>query len=152
MRAFERGDLTAVLKLFGRSVRQIAARDYDEEQIAAWAPEPPDTESWAERLSTGTVLVAEEGQRIAGFARLGENATIDLLYVDPAVERQGVGAKLMAKLTAVAEAKGFERLRAEVSKTARPFFETQGFRLVKAQTVMRRGVVFTNYCMEREEK
>ena len=38
---------------------------------------------------------------------------------------------------------------AEASITARPAFESQGFTVIAAQTVERRGESFTNYRMEK---
>ncbi|OQW39340.1 MAG: hypothetical protein A4C66_11225 [Nitrospira sp. HN-bin3] len=152
VREYRAHHLEAVVALFGRSVRQIAGRDYDEQQIAAWAPEHPDMDVWADRLGSGTVLVAEEGERMAGFARLDEDGNIDLLYVDPAFERCGVATRLVEKLTEMAKNLGFRRLHADVSVTARPFFEAQGFEVVEGQSVERRGVVLRNYRMVREEK
>jgi putative acetyltransferase len=40
-------------------------------------------------------------------------------------------------------------LYTEASITARPAFEAQGFRVIAAQTVERRGESFTNYRMEK---
>lgn len=152
VRKYRKPDLEAVVALFGRSVRQIAGRDYTEQQIAVWAPEQPDLEAWADRLGSGTVFVAQEGERMAGFARLDEGGNIDLLYVDPAYERRGVAKRLVEELTEIAKQRGVRRLHADVSVTARPFFEAQGFELVESQLVERRGVVLKNYRMVRTER
>lgn len=152
VREYREDDLESVVALFGRSVRQIARRDYDDQQIAAWAPEQPDLEAWADRLGSGTVLVAEEGERMAGFARLDEEGDIDLLYVDPAYERCRVAKRLINELTRIARGRGFRQLQADVSVTARLFFEAQEFELVESQLVERRGVAFKNYRMVRVEK
>ncbi len=152
VREYQKHDLEAVVALFGRSVRQIAGRDYDDLQIAVWAPEHPDMDAWAARLGSGTVLVAEARERIAGFAKLDDGEDIDLLYVDPAYERCGVATRLINELTGIARGRGFRRLQAEVSVTARLFFEAQGFEVVESQSVERQGVVLQNYRMVREEK
>lgn len=142
-------DLNGVVDLFGRSVRSIARRDYDEAQIGAWAPEQPDRDAWTRSLGSGTVLVAEVAGRLAGFAKLDESGSVDLLFVDPEYERQGVASSLMSALLAKACALGAVRLSAEASVTARPFFESQGFRVVRDQSVNRRGVEIRNHYMER---
>ena len=41
------------------------------------------------------------------------------------------------------------RLYAEVSITAKPFFESKGFRVVKQQTVQIRGQELTKFLMEK---
>jgi putative acetyltransferase len=44
------------------------------------------------------------------------------------------------------------QLYADVSVTARLFFEAQGFEVVESQSVERRGIAFKNYRMVWEEK
>ena len=44
---------------------------------------------------------------------------------------------------------GFERLHAEVSITARPFFEAMGFRVVRDDVFRVRGAELQNYIMEK---
>lgn len=89
---------------------------------------------------------------MAGFARLDEEGDIDLLYVDPAYERCRVAKRLINELTRIARGRGFRQLQADVSVTARLFFEAQEFELVESQLVERRGVAFKNYRMVRVEK
>ena len=50
-----------------------------------------------------------------------------MLYVDPRFARRGVGATLIDALVRLAAARGAKRLTSEVSDTARPLFERQGF-------------------------
>ena len=42
------------------------------------------------------------------------------------------------------------RIYVHASKTARPFFEARGYRVVRPQQVERRGQVLTNFAMEKE--
>jgi GNAT superfamily N-acetyltransferase len=151
IRPYSTDDLNEVVVLFGRSVRDIAGRDYSGEQVEAWAPGQPDMALWGNRLASGTVLVAEVAGRVAGFARLEDSGSIDLLFVCPEVERQGVASALMEEILAKARALGIGKLAAEVSVTARPFFESQGFKVVRDQSVLRRGVTLRNHLMERTE-
>ncbi|MFZ5483682.1 MAG: GNAT family N-acetyltransferase [Pseudomonadota bacterium] len=152
IRPYDPDDLNEIVVLFGRSVRGIAGRDYSGEQIDAWAPERPDLDLWSKRLASGTVLVAEVAGRVSGFARLEHSGSIDLLFVSPEIVRQGVGTALMAELLAKARTLGIGTLSAEVSVVARPFFETHGFKVVRDQSVFRRGVELRNHSMERTER
>ena len=148
LRDYEPGDLHGVVALFERSVRQIACRDYTCAQLSAWAPEWPDLDAWAERLSTGAVFVSVREDRLAGFARLDASGELDLLYVDPLFERRGVATELFDGVTAWARRYAVARLVANVSITARPFFERMGFRVLRSQTVEREGVSLENFHME----
>jgi putative acetyltransferase len=149
-RPYRASDLEAVVALFGRSVREVGSRDYSPEQVAAWAPDPPDLEAWAQRLAGGGVFVCEREGRIAGFARIDGEGLFDLLYVHPDHQREGIADALWQEVRAWAERRGLRRLQAEVSLGARPFFERIGFRLIAAQGVERRGVRLKNFRMERD--
>jgi GNAT superfamily N-acetyltransferase len=141
-------DLHAVVALFGRSVREIASRDYTPAQISVWAPQDPDLSAWADRLSKGTVFVYEVDHEIVGFARVEESGYLDLLYVHPEFQRQGIARALFKQVLAWALRQGITRITSDVSITARPFFEHEGFQVVKSQVVERQGVTFHNFQME----
>jgi putative acetyltransferase len=149
VRDYETSDLRAIIAVFQRSVREVARRDYSPAQVAVWAPEPVDYGAWAERLATGAVFVSRREDQLAGFARIDATGEVDLLYVDPRFLRQGVATELLASLVAWAKRNAVTRLAANVSITARPFFEHAGFRLLRSQTVERSGVTLNNFRMER---
>ncbi len=149
LRRYEPSDLPAIVAVFQRSVREFASRDYSPAQVEVWAPEPADFDAWARRLATGVVFVSEREGQVAGFARIDATGELDLLYVDPRFQRRGVATELLTALVAVAKRNAVTRLAANVSITARPFFEHAGFRLLRSQTVERGGVMLENFRMER---
>jgi putative acetyltransferase len=149
VRRYEPTDLRAVVELLRASVRRIARRDYSEEQVLAWAPDEVDWEARARRHSSRPTWVAEIGGAVAGFADLEPDGHVDFMYVHPEHQRVGVASALWRTIEAAARDLRVPRLFAEVSITARPFFEAQGFRLVAEQTVQRRGEALTNYRMEK---
>ena len=67
VRAYREFDLAAVALLFTESVHGLACRHYDANQLAAWAPRPPDLHSWSRRLAGLKTLVAEVDMQLAGF-------------------------------------------------------------------------------------
>jgi putative acetyltransferase len=140
--------LKPLLWLFQRSVREVASRDYSPAQISAWAPESSDLEAWTRRLETGGVIVYQRKDEIVGFARVDETGCVDLLYVHPEVQRQSVGRALLDRVISWAVSQGIRHLRSYVSITARPFFESVGFRVERV--VERRGVLLQNFRMERD--
>jgi putative acetyltransferase len=148
VREYKAGDLNAVIALFGCSVREIASRDYTPAQISVWAPQAPDLSAWADRLSKGTVFVYEIDHEVVGFARVEESGYFDLLYVHPGFQRQGIARALFKQVLAWASRQGIPRITSDVSVTARPFFEHEGFHVVKPQVVERQGVSFHNFQME----
>lgn len=149
VREYKASDLEAVVALFGRSVHEIATRDYSPIQVSAWAPELPDWPAWSKRLSQGAAFVCERAGQIAGFCRIEHTGYLDLLYVHPEFQGQGVAWALFEWVLAWANSHGISRLTSDVSVTARPFFEQIGFRVVGPHVIERSGVSFHNFRMER---
>lgn len=130
-------------------MRTIARRDYSEPQVAAWAPDDIDVARFAERCAAKSTWIAEYDGRIAGFSDLQDDGHVDMLYVHPDFQRRGVARSLLTRIEQLARDRGLERLHTQASITARPVFEAQGFSVIAAQTVARRGESFTNYRMEK---
>jgi GNAT superfamily N-acetyltransferase len=150
VRRYQDDDLESVAALFTETVRQVNIRDYTAEQVAAWAPRPPDLARWRERIAALTLWVAAVDNRIIGFCGLGADGHADLLYTDHRFQRQGVARSLYQQMEVEARRGGVRRLFTEASITARPFFERMGFDLIREQQVDFRGVTFLNYAMEKQ--
>jgi putative acetyltransferase len=148
---YKPSDLKTVVALFGRSVHEVASRDYSPAQISAWAPQTPDLSEWTERLSKGTVFVCECENQLVGFIRIEKDGCLDLLYVHSQFQRQGVAQTLFERALVWASNQGLRRLTSDVSITARPFFEHVGFRVVRSQTIEHRGVSIQNFQMELDK-
>lgn len=89
------------------------------------------------------------GEIIVGFVEFEPNGHIDCFYCHHKYIGCGVGSTLMESVYEIAIQKEIKRIFAEVSITARPFFEKQGFTVTEEQTVVLRGVKFINYKMEK---
>ena len=146
LRLCTQGDLPAVLDLFRTSVHTLCRGDYSPAQLSAWAPEDLDEAPWARRLRCQTFLLAEEDGALMGFASL-EGDYLDLLYVHPRCAHRGVGTVLCDALERQCTG---PRITVHASLTARPFFARRGYRTVESHQAERRGVVLTNYLMEKE--
>jgi putative acetyltransferase len=149
IRTYEATDAAALVDLYRASVRTIAARDYNQSQVRAWAPDAIDEEKFGQRCESKSTWVAKIEDRIAGFSDLEPNGHVDMLFVHPDFQRRGVGRALLKHVEKAARAMGLRRLYAEASITARLTFEAAGFRVVVPQTVTIRGESLTNYRMEK---
>ncbi|WP_109698917.1 GNAT family N-acetyltransferase [Chitinophaga deserti] len=138
-------DLPAMLSLFRAAILTAGTADYSPKQLAAWASSADDVPRWEGYLRDLDVIVAVVDGCIAGFGALKAPAHIELMYVHPDYHRRGVAGKLMEALLAKTEGP----VTAHVSKTARPFFERQGFIVVEALFPERQGIVISNYSMRR---
>ena len=91
-------------------------------------------------------MIAVWEGKIAGFGDMAEGGYMDRLYVHKDFQRQGVATALCEALE---QAAGTAAIRTHASLTARGFFEKRGYRLVREQQVERRGVLLTNFVMEK---
>ena len=131
IRDYGAGDAPAIVRLFFDTVRKVNREDYSEEQVEAWAPGVPDPGEWHTRMNGRRTLVAEEEGGVVGFAELEDDGHLDMLYVREDAVGRGVGRRLYEAAVREARGKGLSRIFTEASVTARPFFERQGFRVMR---------------------
>jgi len=142
-------DAPALLALFRDTIRRVNAPDYSPAQVRAWASDDIDPAAWAEKFAGRFAVVAEVAGQPVGFTELEADGHVDRFYASADCQGRGVGKQLMAAVVAEARRLGVSRLFADVSVTARPFFERQGFRVIAPQVVTCRGEEFVNFRMER---
>jgi putative acetyltransferase len=149
VRAYVPEDCETLATIYRRSIRELANKDYTQEQILAWAPDKLDMERFAAKLLSRPTFVAEIGGEAAGFTDLEPDGHIDLFFVNPDHARRGVARTLLDHVIACAREQKLQRLYAEFSRTARPVFERYGFTVLEAQEVEMRGQKLQNFRMER---
>ncbi|MBT1161295.1 GNAT family N-acetyltransferase [Bifidobacterium sp. SO1] len=141
------------MDVFRRAVTETASRDYDDEQVRAWAGNTGTSTQWDARRSAVHTWVAETADRrpsIVGFIDIDDDGYIDMLFVDPAVVGRGVASRLFDQVERYAAASNIARLSVHASITARPFFRRHGFRTVETRHPHIGEVTFVNYRMVRE--
>ena len=148
LRIYEIADTEEIMKLFYDTVHEVNIHDYTQEQVAAWAPANMDIEVWIKSLGSKFTYVAEQ-EKIIGFGELEANGHIDRFYCHKDFQRKGVGKKILEQIELKANSLGLKKLFTEASITAKPFFESQNFIVVKQQEVERRGQKLINFVMEK---
>ena len=142
-------DLDALQTLFAETIRSTCKNDYGDEQIDAWTSSVKNKERWKGVLRNQFFLVAELGGQIVGFGSLDKGNYLDFLYVHKAYLRRGIASLLFGELKKESERLGHHKLTANVSKTARPFFEAKGFRVLRENKNNINGVEIINYHMSQ---
>src|SRR5580765_5819527 len=123
LRPFESIDLPRVIEIYTASIRSLAAQYYTPEQIAAWAPVPPDAARWQKRLTLLHTIVAEFDGVLAGFASYTLEGYLDFLFTHPDFARRGVASRLYLSVEGALRAAGVSRVCTHASLAARPFFD-----------------------------
>lgn len=136
-----------LFEVFSSAVTQVCIKDYSEEQINAWVPEEYDHEMWKMRIDAIKPFIAAIDGVIVGYADIQNDGYIDHFFVGGDYQSQGVARALMNKL--LLQSIVADKAYSNVSITARPFFEKNGFKVVKKNIVQIRCVDLVNFSMER---
>lgn len=142
-------DAQHLADIYYYTIHHINVQDYSDEQINAWAPSSSlELTGWKKKWETIMPLVALIENKIVGFIEFELNGHIDCFYVHHEYQGFGIGSSLMNEVFNRANDLNLKRVFAEVSITAKLFFESKGFKVVKQQHVEIRGVKLTNFIME----
>jgi len=149
IRRAKSSDLSDILSLFEQSVRLTCSREYSQKQIEAWVGSRNNPERWLNKIKNDYFILAFQDEILAGFASLSGSDYVDLIYVNPVFQGQGVARRLLE----VIELKGTwmcaDRFYSDVSDTARGFFLKQGYSILHKNIIYVDGVEISNSRMEK---
>jgi putative acetyltransferase len=149
IKLFQPEDTAQIAQLFHNTVRKVNIQDYSAEQVMAWSPDDLYFRDWLTICSRNFTYVAAENDKILGFGELESDGHIDCFYIHDQHQRQGIGSKIYQAIEVKAIQLGLTRLFTEASITAKPFFISQGYKIIHPQEVSCRGEIFSNYLMEK---
>ncbi|MGJ9426687.1 GNAT family N-acetyltransferase [Nesterenkonia halotolerans] len=150
VRPYENHDAADTLAVFLAAINETASADYTAQQIRAWAdPDGRDLEPWNAAMLVRGSVVGTVGGRVVGFSDVSRDGYVDMMFVAPTFLRRGVASALLASCEQRAREGNVGELTADVSITARPFFERHGFAVVAEQSSVTRGVALRNYKMRK---
>ena len=147
LREYIPSDCAQLAKLFYQTVHSVNAKDYTQEQLDAWATGEVDLQAWDESFRAHRTIVATENGEIIGFGDMDGSGYLDRLYVHKDHQGQGVASAICDELECFADGK---TITTHASITAKPFFQHRGYRVIREQEVIRRGVALTNFVMEKQ--
>lgn len=147
IRKYREDDSKELARLFYHTVHTVNAADYTDQQLDAWAPAVPDPVSWHQSFSGHNCLIAADNGIIIGFADMDDTCCLHRLFVHPEHQREGIASALCSRL----EENAAGTITTYASITAMPFFRKRGYQIITKQKVMRRGVLLTNYVMQKEK-
>lgn len=136
--------------LFSETIETICSDDYNSEQIAAWKSSSGDQHRWHHLIENQYFIIAILNGKIVGFASIDHGNYVDVMYVHRDFQRQGIAQQLYNTLENEAKRQKSTFITADVSKTAKPFFEANGFKVTAEQIQIRNGVEIPNYNMQKE--
>lgn len=142
-------DLEVILKLFSDTISSVCKDDYSQRELEVWKSSANNVEHWQNLILQQYFLVGEMDDQIVGFASLEQGNYVDLLYVHQDFQKQGIAQKLYNEIEKKAFSLNSNILTADVSKTAKSFFERNGFEVVAEQIQVREDVEILNFKMKK---
>lgn len=143
-------DLTGITRLFFATVNKVNSKDYSAEHIQAWAEAALDQEYWQAKVSELYFWVAESADaELLGFISLTPEGYLDHIFVHDQHQHEGIASALLTTLEAKAHELNLQKIDSDVSITAKPFFDQQGYIVEKENRKEWKGLVFINYRMSK---
>jgi putative acetyltransferase len=149
--------MEAMIEVFVLAINKTASKDYNQAQRKEWSATAKNHDRWEQAMNSQEFWVAEVEGRVVGFISLKNKNYLDFLYVHPDYARRGIAQALYDTLLASffaelrrrthARTSHSSELSSDVSHTARPFFEKQGFEVVRENRNERNGEVLVNFRM-----
>lgn len=158
-------DRQEMATLFRETIKAVNIADYSVEEAEDWAACGENVGHWEELIGKLYFIVAEvvdgktnpavsvernEKGLIIGFASISDDGYLHSMFVHKDYQRCGVGTALLQSLERYAAGRNILKIVSEVSITARPFFEHEGFRVVKEQKRKAMRLELKNFVMEKE--
>ena len=116
-----------LLALYRRAIASIDDGHYSESEKQLWIQWADVPEAADRLLRQGITVLASREEQLQGFGQILPEARINMLYVDPACGRQGVGSALIQAMEQIARYRRVTRLTTRASHASRPVFQRVGF-------------------------
>lgn len=158
-------DITVMRRLFRETVLEVNAMDYTKEETEDWAACGEDFARWEELMGGLYFVVAEVvagksnrsvpdvrtgKEEIAGFASVSADGYLHSMFVHKGFQGCGVATALLMEMEGYACGKGVKQIWAEVSVTARGFFEGEGYEVVREKKRKAGRMELKNFVMEKK--
>jgi len=142
-------DLPSLRELFLETVLHVNIADYSVEQVRDWVSCGESLERWNKLFSEQQYWLCEYDGKIVGFISCNLSGFIHSLFVSKDFQRKGVAKLLLQTVENYAIQNNIRTLTADVSITAKPFFESKGFVVVEEQMAQANSLKLRNYKMRK---
>jgi putative acetyltransferase len=125
LRDFEARDAGMLSKLIAETLRRVNIQDYPSEAIEQLIPSYEPDELVQKSRSHHTVVADLDGQ-VVGTASI-DGDRVRNVFVDPEMQKKGIGRALMSEIEAYARSHGQASLFLFAALSARGFYEKLGY-------------------------
>ncbi|NQZ85524.1 MAG: GNAT family N-acetyltransferase [Nanoarchaeales archaeon] len=131
LRKFKLGDEKSISKLHEETIRTINSKDYSNEQIETWPGILDNYSNLLKTLQNNISYVVELDNIIVGFGDMGHSGEIFRLYTHKDYQGKGIASKILEKLEKEAKNLNLNKITLESSLTAKSFYESKGYKIIK---------------------
>lgn len=143
-------DFPEIKKLFFETITAVCTDDYTPKQIEVWSSSINDEERWKEKIRSQYFIKVMQDDEVVGMGSLENGNYIDVIYVHKDHQRKGIAQFLLNHLMQTAKENNYDTIHSDVSFTAWPFFDKNGFQKSKMNRIIKDGVEINNYKVMRE--
>lgn len=128
IRLAEIADAARAVEVVRRSIQELCGLDHrgDADTLSLWLANKT-ADNMRRWIAVHTVLVAIEGNQMAGVAAVREDGEVFLNYVAPEARFQGASKSLMKSIEAWASSRGLEWLTLDSTANALAFYRSSGW-------------------------
>ena len=145
---YDKKYLKQIVELFINTVHNINKKDYTKKQLNAWANPNYELEIWEKRFEKSKPYLCILENEVVGFCEYYDEY-IDCFYVHYKYQNCGIGKLFLNHIFKIAKENNIDKIKVDVSITAKPFFEKSGFIEVRKNVVKRNNVELINFSMEK---
>ena len=150
IRTARQSDSVELRDLYKNTVLIINRRDYSQEEVEDWASCGNDLSKIEKMIETHYFIVAVDQQlQIVGFSSITSQGYLHSMFVHKDFQGKGIATILLKEIERYAIEQGRELITSEVSLTARPFCERQGYTVEKEQKRQANKLSLTNFWMQK---
>ena len=143
-------DIPAIVEMYRGTVHTVNAKDYTPAQIKVWADGAVNYPRWEKAIKEQYFVMAEIGDKLAGFSSIAKDGYLDFLYVSRDYQRCGVASLLLYEIERKAGEQNNPEIYSHVSKTAKGFFQKMGYEHKEDLRDMYKGELFINALMVKK--
>lgn len=147
VREYNKSDITGVIEVYRKSVKEIGPEQYNLEQVKVWSSYPDNADDFQNILIGGITYVAQCNSQLVSFGTLNPIDHIAFIYTIKNYSKKGIANSIYYRLETQAIQHGVTEIHTEASTIARYFFLKVGFSVVEKEIVKRKKTEFERYKM-----
>jgi len=132
------------------TIKKLNSQDHEKEEMEYLLGRQT-LEVLKKKIKSRDVYVMVENKKIIGSVDLDDNE-IKGLYVLSSRIKKGIGTKLLKFMEEIAKNKGIKIINICSTKSAIPFYEKNGYKLIEIKKGIEKGIMMTRHLMQKELK